>query len=122
MEVRNREFQLARALANDPEILLSDEATSALDPQTTDSILNLLKDLNKKLGLTIVIITHEMKVIKEICNKVAVFSDGEIVEEGSALDVFSKPKHEITKEFVASIFQNDKIYTLLKNESISKKY
>lgn len=117
---QKQRVSIARALANDPEVLLSDEATSALDPQTTDSILNLLKDLNKKLGLTIVIITHEMQVIKEICNKVAVFSNGKIVEEGSALDIFSKPKHEITKEFVASVFQNEKIYTLLKNESISK--
>ena len=117
---QKQRVSIARALANDPEILLSDEATSALDPQTTHSILNLLKDLNRKLGLTIVIITHEMQVIKEICNKVAVLSEGKIVEEGSALDVFSKPKHKITEEFVASIFQNDKIYTLLKNESISK--
>ncbi|EHJ01834.1 Phosphonate-transporting ATPase [Clostridium sp. DL-VIII] len=117
---QKQRVSIARALANDPEVLLSDEATSALDPQTTDSILNLLKDLNKKFGLTIVIITHEMQVIKEICNKVAVLSDGRIVEQGTALEVFSKPKHEITKEFVASIFQSDKIYELLNNESISK--
>lgn len=117
---QKQRVSIARALANDPEVLLSDEATSALDPQTTDSILNLLKDLNKKLGLTIILITHEMQVIKEICNKVAVLSNGKIVEEGSALKIFSKPEHDITKEFVSSVFQNDKIYSLLETESISK--
>ena len=117
---QKQRVSIARALANDPQILLSDEATSALDPQTTISILNLLKDLNKKLGLTIVLITHEMAVIKEICNKVAVLNDGKIVEEGSALDIFSKPKDEISKEFVSSVFQNEKIYDLLENTTISK--
>lgn len=91
---------IARALANDPEILLCDEATSALDPKTTQSILELLKSLNKQLGLTIVIITHEMQVVKEICNKVAVMEAGEIVEQGDIVSIFSKPQNALTKDFI----------------------
>lgn len=91
---------VARALANDPEILLSDEATSALDPQTTDEVLNLLLDINKKLNLSIVVITHEMHVIRKICDQVAVLDAGKIVEEGPVLDVFKHPKQNITKQFV----------------------
>ena len=91
---------IARALANDPKVLLCDEATSALDPQTTDSILELLVDINKNLGLTIVLITHEMHVIRKICHRVAVMEDGKVVEEGSVLDVFKDPKQPITKHFV----------------------
>ncbi len=117
---QKQRVSIARALANNPKVLLSDEATSALDPQTTISILNLLKNLNKKLGLTIILITHEMSVIKEVCNKVAVLNQGEIVEQGSVIDIFSHPKNEITKEFVGSVFQNEKIYKLLQVPSISK--
>lgn len=91
---------IARALANDPKILLSDEATSALDPQTTGSILRLLKKLNKDLGITVVVITHEMEVIKEICNRVAVMEDGAVVESGDVFDVFADPKHPLTKNFI----------------------
>jgi D-methionine transport system ATP-binding protein len=91
---------IARALANNPKILLCDEATSALDPKTTDSILTLLKDINKKLGITIVLITHEMDVIRKICNRVSVMSDGEVVEDGLVKEIFNHPKHPITKEFV----------------------
>lgn len=91
---------IARALANDPEILLCDEATSALDPKTTSSILELLKKLNKDLGLTIVIITHEMQVVKEICNKVAVMEDGHVIEEGSLLEIFTSPQNQLTKDFI----------------------
>ncbi|WP_277631035.1 methionine ABC transporter ATP-binding protein [Atopococcus tabaci] len=91
---------IARALANDPEVLLCDEATSALDPKTTNSILELLKDLNKKLNLTIVIITHEMQVVKEICNKVAVMENGEVVEKGDLVSIFTAPKNQLTKEFI----------------------
>lgn len=94
---------IARALANNPSILLCDEATSALDPMTTKSILSLLKSINKKLGLTIVLITHQMEVIKEICNKVAVIENGEIVEWGRTTDVFSNPTHPTTKYFVSEI-------------------
>lgn len=91
---------IARALASDPEILLCDEATSALDPKTTKQILKLLKDLNKELKLTIVIITHQMEVVKDLCNKCAVMQDGKVVEYGSTLDIFSRPQNKLTKEFV----------------------
>lgn len=91
---------IARALANNPSILLSDEATSALDPDATESILNLLKQLNQKLGLTIVLITHEMAVIKSIANKVAVMEAGKVVEEGNVYDIFAHPQQEITRNFV----------------------
>ena len=98
---------IARALANDPKVLLCDEATSALDPQTTKSILALIKDINQKLSLTVVVITHEMQVIKDICDKVAVISEGVIAEHGSVLDVFTNPKHDITKEFISVLLSND---------------
>ena len=91
---------IARALANDPKILLSDEATSALDPEATASVLALLKDINKRFGLTIVIITHEMSVIKTICNKVTVMEGGKAVEDGTVYDIFSNPREEITRKFV----------------------
>lgn len=91
---------IARALANEPEILLCDEATSALDPQTTEEVLDLLLAINKKLNLTIVLITHEMNVIRKICNKVAVMERGQVVEEGDALTVFRHPQQEVTKRFV----------------------
>lgn len=91
---------IARALANDPDVLLCDEATSALDPQTTKSILRLLKEVNKKMKVTIVLITHEMSVIKEICDRVAVMELGKIVEEGNIADVFCHPKESVTKNFI----------------------
>lgn len=94
---------IARALANDPKVLLCDEATSALDPQTTLSILNLLKDINKKLGITIVLITHEMNVIKQICNSVAVIEKSRVVEQGSLLEVFANPKTDTARNFLKSI-------------------
>lgn len=93
---------IARALANHPEVLLCDEATSALDPQTTKEILALLKTVNQKLGVTIVLITHEMEVIKQICNKVAVIDKGTIVETGAAADLFFDPQHPITRNFLQS--------------------
>ncbi|GIP29870.1 methionine import ATP-binding protein MetN [Paenibacillus sp. J23TS9] len=91
---------IARALASDPQVLLCDEATSALDPQTTDSILRLLLDINQKFHLTIVLITHEMHVIQSICDRVAVIHQGGIVEQGAVTDVFLKPKHPVTREFI----------------------
>ncbi|MBC5638241.1 methionine ABC transporter ATP-binding protein [Ornithinibacillus sp. BX22] len=94
---------IARALANNPKVLLCDEATSALDPETTDSILDLLIDINERLGLTIILITHEMHVIKKICNRVAVMEKGKIVEQGDVLDVFLKPKQPVTKKFVEQV-------------------
>jgi len=93
---------IARALANKPELLLCDEATSALDPKTTYEILDLLKFINQELGLTIVLITHEMEVIKRICNKVAVIENGRIVEKGSVSKVFADPEHPTTKHFLQS--------------------
>lgn len=97
---------IARALANNPKILLCDEATSALDPQTTKSILDLIRVINQNLSLTVVVITHEMQVIKELCDKVAVISDGVIAERGSVLDVFTNPQHRITKEFISVLLSN----------------
>ena len=94
---------IARALANNPKVLLCDEATSALDPQTTDSILDLLVDINKRLGLTIVLITHEMHVIRKICHRVAVMESGRIVELGPVLEVFRNPQAPITKRFVQQV-------------------
>ena len=94
---------IARALANNPKILLSDEATSALDPRTTNSILGLLKDINKKFGITIILITHQMEVIKKICNKTAIMSDGQIIEKGETKEIFLNPKTDLAKEFVGNI-------------------
>lgn len=92
---------IARALASDPEILLCDEATSALDPQTTDEVLELLVDINRKLGLTIILITHEMNVIRKICHRVAVMENGRIIETGDVLSVFKNPQHTVTQTFVS---------------------
>ncbi len=96
---------IARALANSPEVLLCDEATSALDPQTTDAILDLLLDINRQLNLTIVLITHEMHVVRKICQRVAVMDAGRVVEEGRVLDVFTHPRQEITRQFVKQVSQ-----------------
>lgn len=98
---------IARALASKPLVLLCDEATSALDPQTTKSILDLLKSINEKLKLTIVLITHEMQVIKEICHRVAVIEGGLIIEQGPVLDIFTKPKSATTREFIRAIINYD---------------
>ncbi|MDR1445016.1 MAG: ATP-binding cassette domain-containing protein [Treponema sp.] len=108
---------IARALASNPSILLCDEATSALDPQTTGSILSLLKELNKKLGITIIIITHEMVVIKSICNRAAVMDQGVVIEEGSIFDLFSSPREQITRDFIATTSHLNKIYDLLAEDS-----
>lgn len=108
---------IARALANDPKVLLCDEATSALDPQTTKSILRLLKEVNKKLNLTIVVITHEMQVVKEICTRVAVMEKGRIVEEGNIFKVFSEPKQEITRNFIESTSILSNINYLIEDKS-----
>ena len=91
---------IARALANDPDVLLCDEATSALDPKTTDDVLELLLDINRRLYLTIVIITHEMEVIRKICERVAVMQGGRVVETGKTTDIFQNPKEKITREFI----------------------
>ena len=108
---------IARALANHPQVLLSDEATSALDPDATESILSLLRSLNEKLGLTIVMITHEMAVIKSICCHVAVMEDGRVVEQGSVYDIFAHPKQDITKHFVASASALNRVDKLMAEDS-----
>ena len=108
---------IARALAGNPPVLLSDEATSALDPEATESILALLKELNRKLGITIVLITHEMSVVKRIADRVAVMEDGRIVEEGSVYDLFSDPGTEISKRFVASSSLLGKIDSLIRENA-----
>lgn len=94
---------IARALATNPEVLLCDEATSALDPQTTDSILQLLKEINRTLGITILLITHEMNVVREICDRVAVMEDGKIIEAGPVIEVFTSPKTETAKAFTKTV-------------------
>ena len=94
---------IARALANNPSILLCDEATSALDPKTTVSILRLLKEINAKLGITIVLITHEMNVVKEICNRMAIMQDGRVIEAGDVYDIFANPEKPLTQEFIGSV-------------------
>lgn len=108
---------IARALANDPDILLCDEATSALDPQTTKSILKLLERLNRELGITLVVITHEMAVVKEICNRVAVMDHGRVVEEGEVFSVFASPKEELTRSFIKTTSNLQKIEELIAAKS-----
>ena len=108
---------IARALANDPSILLCDEATSALDPDTTEQILDLLKKINQQLGITIVMITHQMEVVQKICHRIAVMSSGRVVEEGHVKDIFEHPHHEITKRFVrdlSSQIDNEETNDMLK--------
>ena len=98
---------IARALASDPQILLCDEATSALDPQTTSSILELLQNINQKFGITIVIITHQMSVVREICTHVAIMKDGEVKEQGLVEEIFSHPKSQVAKELISKDSGND---------------
>ncbi|HIU63897.1 MAG TPA: methionine ABC transporter ATP-binding protein [Candidatus Avacidaminococcus intestinavium] len=112
---------IARALASSPKVLLCDEATSALDPQTTKSILDLLRDINQKMNLTIVMITHQMQVVKEICDHVAVIENGKIIEEGTMFDLFTNPQTPTTKDFIKSI-NNMELPELLKNTPISKEF
>ena len=104
---------IARALANDPKVLLCDEATSALDPQTTKAILTLLKDLNQKLNLTIVMVTHEMAVVKEICDHVAIMEHGQVVEQGEVFSLFADPKQPITQNFIRTTSNLQKIEELI---------
>lgn len=97
---------IARALATEPTILLCDEATSALDPKTTESILHLLKRINQEMGVTILLITHQMQVIQMICNKVAVMEEGRVVEQGGVMEVFSRPQAPVTQEFVRTVLRD----------------
>lgn len=112
---------IARALANDTKVLLCDEATSALDPQTTKAILKLIKDINKKMDLTVVVITHEMQVVKELCDKVAVLDHGVIAENGSVLEIFTNPKQKITKEFM-SVLSSNELPAAYRDSKVSQKY
>lgn len=98
---------IARALAQEPEVLLSDEATSALDPETTESILELLLEINAKLGITILLITHEMHVIQKICDRVAVMEKGRVIEQGRTVDIYAQPSHPTTKRFVNSTYHKE---------------
>ncbi|MFD2628570.1 methionine ABC transporter ATP-binding protein [Oceanobacillus kapialis] len=104
---QKQRVSIARALANNPKVLLCDEATSALDPSTTKSILKLLKKINQEFGITIVLITHEMEVVKEICDTCAVMQDGRIIEQGPSYDIFANPKEELTKQFIDTILNFD---------------
>ncbi len=106
---------IARALANHPKILLCDEATSALDPQTTKSVLELLKKINKEQGITIVMVTHEMDVIESVCDYVAVMEQGKVIESGSTLEIFSQPQHPTTKNFIQTVLQQQLPVTILSN-------
>jgi len=98
---------IARALASKPKVLLSDEATSALDPETTRAILDLLRRINRELGLTIVMITHQMEVIKQVCDRVAVLDAGRVVEEGRVIDVFLQPRHEVTRALLGDVIAQE---------------
>ena len=106
---------IARALANHPKILLCDEATSALDPQTTKSVLALLKKINKEQGITIVMVTHEMDVIESVCDYVAVMEQGKVIESGSTLEIFSQPQHPTTKTFIQTVLQQQLPINILSN-------
>ena len=108
---------IARAIANDPSVLLCDEATSALDPQTTKAILHLLRDLNAKLGLTIVLITHEMAVVREICHRVAVMEHGRVAEQGEVFNVFVDPRQDITRSFIRTTSNLQKVEELIAADS-----
>ena len=114
---QKQRIAIARALANDPNVLLCDEATSALDPQTTKSILQLLKHLNETLGITVVIITHEMAVVKEICHRVAVMEHGKVVESGEVFNIFANPREDITKSFIHTTSNLRKIEELIAEDS-----
>lgn len=106
---QKQRIAIARALANNPDILFCDEATSALDPQTTSSILNLIRKIQSRMNLTVVMITHQMEVVRDACSKVAVISDGKVVEQGNVSDIFINPKNEVTRDFIshiASVSQN----------------
>ncbi len=112
---------IARALANEPKVLLCDEATSALDPQTTKDVLALIEKINRQMNLTVVVVTHEMQVIKDICGRVAVIDGGVITEEGSVVDVFTNPQKSITKEFISVLLSNE-LPTAFRGGEIMQEY
>ena len=106
---------IARALANNPDILLCDEATSALDPQTTQSILNLLRKINKEQGITIMMVTHQMEVVVSICNHIAVMEKGSVIETGSTREIFQDPKEVMTRKFINTLIEEEIPTSILKN-------
>ena len=108
---------IARALANNPKVLLCDEATSALDPQTTQTILDLIKKINREMHITVVIITHEMAVVKEVCDHIAVMENGRVVENGDIVSVFSDPQQEVTKNFINTTNNTRKIDAFIEEEN-----
>ncbi|WP_392562880.1 ATP-binding cassette domain-containing protein [Orbus sturtevantii] len=116
---QKQRVSIARALANKPTILLCDEATSALDPQTTRSILDLLQRINREQNVTIVIVTHEMSVVKHICNNMIVMEHGKIVEHGAVIDLFKQPKSPVTQKFIGSVIP-DKLPTPVRNHLLAK--
>jgi D-methionine transport system ATP-binding protein len=111
---------IARALAEEPDILLCDEATSALDPDTTKQIIALLKKLNRELKLTMIVVTHQMEVIRDLCTKVAVLSKGEVVDAGKTLDVFARSENPVTIQFANGLFQTEEINNVIKHEKVQK--
>ena len=113
---QKQRVSIARALVNDPKVLLCDEATSALDPQTTQTILKLIKRINKEIGITVVMITHEMFVVKEICDRAAIMDAGRVVEEGDIVDIFSHPQEKMTKEFISTASNANKIDELIEQQ------
>ena len=106
---QKQRIAIARALANNPDILFCDEATSALDPQTTKSILNLIRKIQSKMNLTVVMITHQMEVVRDACSQVAVISEGKVVEQGSVNDIFLNPQNQVTREFISNIGSNQEL-------------
>ena len=106
---QKQRIAIARALANNPDILFCDEATSALDPQTTKSILNLIRKIQSKMNLTVVMITHQMEVVRDACSQVAVISEGQVVEQGSVNDIFLNPQNQVTREFITNIGSNQNV-------------
>lgn len=111
---------IARALAEEPDILLCDEATSALDPDTTKQIIALLKKLNRELKLTMIVVTHQMEVIRDLCTKVAVLSKGEVVDAGKTLDVFARSENPVTIQFANGLFQTEEINNVIQHEKVQK--
>lgn len=113
---QRQRIAIARALATNPKILLCDEATSALDPKTTHSILNLIKDINKKTGITVIVITHQMSVVEEICNNVAILDNGTVVEEGSVANIFACPESDAAKKLVNPAGTDDSDSEIIEEE------
>ena len=118
---QKQRIAIARALANNPDVLFCDEATSALDPQTTKSILSLIRDIQQKMNLTVVMITHQMEVVRDACDQVAVLDNGAVVEQGLVSDIFTNPKSEVTKDFISHIGLSSSSESSAENEDANEK-